>query len=1160
MSTRHGVVRSIMRLGLSLLWTGAALSQVPQVPEPPVQTKSPELVTQTSGSMLQYGITAAFGPSGRWLMTLKPNFEGLLYDIVGGRVSRRFENVTLFAVHPALERMAIMDSGSMPASLMLYDVNQGVVVWKQSVAKKCEALHFSSDGSRVFGLCAQSGLSDVGGIKQGNLAGWDSVTGTEVKMPVLADGYVAGSVFSEDGRWVLGGKPIPSYGTTVGPGGQKKTGLFAYIKIANEALKAMKDRAILDTATGQIVAHFSAFITLAISARTHKALVLGVIGQGNPDLMLVDLLNPAAKPIVVFGQYGVSAQVSIDGKHFLVTTAGNTMLVDADTGAVQQPNWGSVPFMAGAAMARDSDQVAFVQSGSVMLTRISMPGEKRTIGSTAPQLLMTDGSLGFYGASTGEAAAKQSSIQNDSKARVFTGAPAAFPTIASGVGSTLKDMIPVYGTIRMRQRAKETTQKAANFEHTSQVSTEWRTQAEQDYKHAVMTFGGPMLVPAVSAFLDSGRLMAVRAADASWGLWDVATGNHMALTNTFSFDGANDRTPEMWLNWNDLNQIEKNFGSAATNESAQDRSQDIANFAYSPDRQQTFRHSVLSIVEDDAAHSMMNPEGFGITVRNASDNKVMFEIPEALGNASLITVAPSGKVLVGADRFSTMGIWNRQTGERLGTLYAYQEGEWLLTTPSGLFDGSPRGWEQIAWRDPAGGNATLPGEAFFSEFYRPGLLADLLEGQVPQPPRTLAQIDRRQPAVTLTSAEKSTSKRSVDLHLDLVEAGSGTGETPGGLRDVRLFRNGVLVKVWHGKMKLAGGRFSIDVKIPLIAGENRFVAYAFNDDNVKSMDAKLSIVCQAPAEPRTAYILAVGVDQYSNAEFNLNFAAADAEHFGEQLTQSLKLVGEYEQVVHVNLLNADATKSNLLQALNILGGHTTSPSTAPTSLAGLSYLKPQDTVVLYFAGHGLASEDHFYLIPHDLGFNGPRAELPQSLNDVLTHGISDAELEDAFEAVDAANILLVIDACSSGKALDAEEQRRGPMNSKGLAQLAYEKGMYVLTASQAYQAALESSKLGHGYLTYALTEEALRTKLADTAPADGEVSVTEWFEYAARRVPQMQSETLNLIPHEGERQLSFEMSAGKISTKPSGLQTPRLYYRREQQGQKAIIHRIAPTS
>jgi uncharacterized caspase-like protein len=127
------------------------------------------------------------------------------------------------------------------------------------------------------------------------------------------------------------------------------------------------------------------------------------------------------------------------------------------------------------------------------------------------------------------------------------------------------------------------------------------------------------------------------------------------------------------------------------------------------------------------------------------------------------------------------------------------------------------------------------------------------------------------------------------------------------------------------------------------------------------------------------------------------------------------------------------------------------------------------------------------------------------------HIISDEELLEAFEGFDATKLVMVIDACHSGQALESEEKRRGPMNSKGLAQLAYEKGMYVLTASEGYQAALEDAKLGHGILTYALVEEGLKTAAADEQPADGEIDVREWLEYAARRVPEIQQSL------EGER-------------------------------------------
>ena len=111
------------------------------------------------------------------------------------------------------------------------------------------------------------------------------------------------------------------------------------------------------------------------------------------------------------------------------------------------------------------------------------------------------------------------------------------------------------------------------------------------------------------------------------------------------------------------------------------------------------------------------------------------------------------------------------------------------------------------------------------------------------------------------------------------------------------------------------------------------------------------------------------------------------------------------------------------------------------------------------------------------------------MQSILAHSISDLELEQAFAQLDAGLTLMVIDACNSGQVLEAEEKRRGPMNSKGLAQLAYEKGMYILTAAQSYQAALEAAQLGHGYLTFALVEEGLKSAAADTEPRDNQVTL-----------------------------------------------------------------------
>jgi hypothetical protein len=123
--------------------------------------------------------------------------------------------------------------------------------------------------------------------------------------------------------------------------------------------------------------------------------------------------------------------------------------------------------------------------------------------------------------------------------------------------------------------------------------------------------------------------------------------------------------------------------------------------------------------------------------------------------------------------------------------------------------------------------------------------------------------------------------------------------------------------------------------------------------------------------------------------------------------------------------------------------------------------------------------------------------------------------------------------------MTAEDNRFGPMNSRRLAQRAYEKGMSILTGSQAYQAALESAQFGHGYLTFSLIE-GLQTAVADRLPADGQVTAMEWFEYGAARVPQLQSAAVTRAQQDG-RTLRFNSSG----TTSGGLQRPRIFNRRD---------------
>ncbi|HMH96046.1 MAG TPA: caspase family protein, partial [Bradyrhizobium sp.] len=393
-------------------------------------------------------------------------------------------------------------------------------------------------------------------------------------------------------------------------------------------------------------------------------------------------------------------------------------------------------------------------------------------------------------------------------------------------------------------------------------------------------------------------------------------------------------------------------------------------------------------------------------------------------------------------------------------------------------------------------------------------------------------------------------RRSLVVHLQL--AGPATGrdvdvavrisESPAGAQDVRLFRNGSLVKVWHGDVLAGKGVAELKTTLPIVAGENRLTAYAFNRDNVKSADSSLLVQGAASLQRKgTAYVLAVGVNSYANKDFDLKYAVADAGSFGAEWKTQQDKLGSFAKTEVTTLVDDQATKPNILKALGELAAK----------------VAPEDAVVIYFAGHGTAQSSRFYLIPHDLGYAGGRDAIDDAgLKTILAHSVSDIELQNAIEKIDAGQLLMVIDACNSGQALESEEKRRGPMNSKGLAQLAYEKGMYILTAAQSYQAAQEASKFGHGFLTYALIEEGLVQNQADIEPKDGSVVVREWFDFATQRVPQMQLELMKEAQTGRGVTVAFVKGDEQIADPAErNVQRPRVFYRRELEAQPLVVAR-----
>jgi WD40 repeat protein/uncharacterized caspase-like protein len=691
------------------------------------------------------------------------------------------------------------------------------------------------------------------------------------------------------------------------------------------------------------------------------------------------------------------------------------------------------------------------------------------------------------------------------------------------------------------------------------------------------------------AFSPDGRTLAITTDSGVINFWDVATGKKLRTLKAgsgvvdavvFSPDGKwlasgsnEDGTIELW-----------DIAKSTTLHTFKGFSLTGRSFAFSPDGKMFASsdngviglRNVVSGAEVRAlkGHSgvvvsiAFSPDGKWLASKGADHTIRLWDVATGAQARTLrensdlpisLQFSPDGKRLVSCSYDVNIKLWDVVSGQELGSLIALDNNDWIVSTPDGLFDGSPAAWGKIIWRFNNDTFSYAPVEAFFSDFYYPGLLTDISAGQSPRAPSDISKKDRRQPQLKLSLG--GTEHGAVIATRD-VEVKVEVAESPAGARDVRLFRNGALVKLWEGDVLKGRRSATLTATVSLLAGENRLAAYAFNNDNIKSGDATLTVTGSDTLKRKgTAYVLAVGVNQYANPSYDLSYSVADARAFGAEVARQQPITDRYERVEVVTLLDREATKANVLSALKSLNRDKVEsrPRGAPPQLGKLKPAQPEDAVFIYFAGHGAAARQRFYLVPHDLGYNGARDRLDAAaVQTILSHSISDVEIEQAVRDIDAGQFLLVIDACNSGQALEAEEKRRGPMNSKGLAQLAYEKGMYILTAAQSYQQALESSRLGHGYLTYALVEEGLKTAKADDVPTDGLVTVREWLDFAAQRVPRMQEEKPSSTSQyqkrrqRGKRLLTQEATQERVLERRL-LQQPRVFYRREVESQPLIV-------
>ena len=488
----------------------------------------------------------------------------------------------------------------------------------------------------------------------------------------------------------------------------------------------------------------------------------------------------------------------------------------------------------------------------------------------------------------------------------------------------------------------------------------------------------------------------------------------------------------------------------------------------------------------------------------------------------------------------------------LGTLVLLdKKNQWIVTSPDGRFD-TNMSLDEVRgahWVLAGKYFAPLPIEIFLRDYFEPRLLQRLLNdgGRSLAPLRPIEVLNRVQPSLAKphVSFDPTSAAALVTVVAARGEDHSQTnGKTETAPYDLRLFRNGQLVGQWPEPEKGSGGPQDIEAwrkvsPVPMEEGQTKaehtfrvalpsrdrgkpvvFTTYAFNEDRVKSETAR-NEEFKVPAEmalrkPR-AYVIMVGVNSYDNPDRNLSFAAKDARDMGAALSH----IKDYQMVLLTLVSDKaqagapavrQATKANIRAVLGLLAGKSESererlkrvPGIDTNAVDLLAKATPDDLVIIAFSGHGYTEPSgQFYLLPSD---SGAESAITSA---VLTKFISSEDLSQWLREVDAGQMAMIIDACHSAASVETPGFKPGPMGDRGLGQLAYDKGMMILAATQASDVALEVQKIQQGLLTYALVQEGLKYGAAEprrrNADLDknGSLTLKEWLQYGERRVPSL---------------------------------------------------------
>ncbi len=427
-------------------------------------------------------------------------------------------------------------------------------------------------------------------------------------------------------------------------------------------------------------------------------------------------------------------------------------------------------------------------------------------------------------------------------------------------------------------------------------------------------------------------------------------------------------------------------------------------FDYLHDRKMGVSHPADFLLKKDLARDTAKDYSLNISVKENSIrilpgkslNAIEFDAQHSDRVTSLAINEDYG-FIASAGWDGLIRFWDSESGKLLTTFGPFSGGQFIYINPDGYYFSSKKALDYVGFRLD---QKLYSFEQFDLIYNRPDLVASYLpyydEFYITAYKKAYL---KRLKKLGLTEGDLKTDQAvpvvSYSRNIDkLLLTGTMTlhvacKDQHHELDKLHIRVNGVPEFGRFGK-EISGHYFQDSIEIELNPGTNYVQVFCTNSNGISSLQESFTVEAHKKDEETDLYIVSIGVSDYLQNQYNLNFARKDAEDMDRFFSRPFGIFS----TVHTKLLvDSSVTISNIYN----LKGFLEQP-------------KPNDVVLFFVAGHGVLDlKLDYYLATYDMDFKNPSEK-----------GIPYELFEELLDNTKSRKKVMFLDACHSGE-IDKED-------------------------------------------------------------------------------------------------------------------------------------------